>query len=320
MIKVQYDLAIVGGGPIGCYGAANVQKTNDVILFEEHKRQPIHCSGIISVSGLSKLGIKPKSSLIHKVRGAKIYSPSSVELIIEDKKPRAYILERSAFDQELLNQALDRGVDVRFERIQNIKDTFLTGTKNSYEAEKTVLATGVDYALQKKLGFKSPKKFLIGAQYDLKLECDSDFVELHLNNPDFFNWIIPTGDLCRVGLATKDNPTPHLEAFVKSLRKEGRLRSDKIKNKTYGVIPIHDPALATSKGNQVLVGDAAGQLKATTGGGVVMGCLASRHLSNPDYENAWRADIGGELKKHLFIRRFLNRLTPKGKDKLVELL
>ncbi len=317
---MHYEYAVVGGGPVGAYAAKILATNHDVALYEEHRprRQPVHCAGIISMSGLKRLGIAPRDSLLHTVRGAKLYSPGGVEAVIESTSPKAYVVDRQRFDEELLAAAADTGAVVLTERAATITDTAVTGSNTTTRADTIVLATGVDYGLQRRLQLPRPRSHLVGAQYSLAVDADPDFVELHFVVDDFFAWIIPTGDgRCRVGIATKGNPASHLDRFISRLTRQGRVASSRKSDPVYGVIPRHDPALATHHGIFRLVGDAAGHVKATTGGGIVMGCLAARHLDQHRYDAAWRADIGRELATHLRIHRFLSGLSPAGKDALL---
>jgi len=179
-----------------------------------------------------------------------------------------------------------------------------------------VLATGTDYALHKQLKIDSPTEFLMGGQYEMKVECDPDFVELYFTVPDFFAWVIPLGDRARVGLCVKCNPRPHLDSFVGKLKSRGRLKSDRRLSESFGVIPIHRPSMRTQYERVVTVGDAAGQVKASSGGGIVFGCISAEYSCGRDYERQWRRRIGLELKLHLMIHRMLSRLSDKGKDRL----
>ncbi|MBU4406486.1 MAG: hypothetical protein KKB24_02760, partial [Candidatus Altiarchaeota archaeon] len=188
------------------------------------------------------------------------------------------------------------------------------------KADKIVLATGTNYQLHRKLNLGMPGKFLFGAQYDLKLDCDPDFVELHFNVPGFFSWIIPAGDYCRVGLCARENPTTWLDKFVKELRQEGRINNSKILKKNYGTIPLYSPRIKTDYDKIITLGDSAGHVKATTGGGVVMGGLAARHACKKDYEKLWRAEIGRELRLHLLVRNFLDKLSSKNTDRLFSMV
>jgi flavin-dependent dehydrogenase len=62
--------------------------------------------------------------------------------------------------------------------------------------------------------------------------------------------------------------------------------------------------------NILLVGDAAGQVKSTTGGGVIFGgncaALAGKYVTKPErYEEEWRAKYGADLTIHKFLHDYL---------------
>lgn len=306
-------ISVIGAGPSGSISAISCSNSDEVRIFEEHREQPVQCAGLISKSGIERLGIPVGKIAKNRVRGARIFSPSGNLLEIDGKETRAYVFDRSEFDEELLNIALDRGVEFVNKRIDKISEI-------KTNSEKIIIATGTDYNLHRELGLDIPEKFLICAQYEMKLESDPDFVELHFNVPGFFSWIIPLGDSARIGLCARENPVSYLEGFVKKLKEEGRILNSKILNKNFGVIPVYNPGMKTEYVKLITVGDAAGQVKATTGGGVVMGGIAARFSCEEDYERRWRNEIGRELYIHLLIRRFLDRLSDRSLDSLFSLL
>ncbi|MBU4202265.1 MAG: hypothetical protein KKB85_03860, partial [Candidatus Altiarchaeota archaeon] len=116
------------------------------------------------------------------------------------------------------------------------------------------------------------------------------------------------------------NPTTWLDKFVKELRQEGRINNSKILKKNYGTIPLYSPRIKTDYDKIITLGDSAGHVKATTGGGVVMGGLAARHACKKDYEKLWRAEIGRELRLHLLVRNFLDKLSSKNTDRLFSMV
>ncbi len=319
---MKYDFAVIGGGPAGCIAARHAVKHGSVVLFEEHKKQPVQCAGLISRSGLEKLGIKPED-VLNEVNGAFLYSPTGTRVEIRAKNPKAYVLDRSEFDKQLLNEATDAGVIFinDFAEIDNNKK--IIKTKNSgreYEAGRVILATGTNYNIHRTLNLDLPKKFWVGAQYELGVECDPEMVELHFVVPNFFAWVIPVDGYARVGICAFSNPTPLLDNFIKKLKKEGRIKNQKILARSFGTIPVYNPSIRTQYGNLVTVGDAAGQVKATTGGGVVMGGLAARFACEENYEKLWRSEIGRELYLHLLIRKFLDGISEKTTDKLFKII
>jgi len=308
------DVLVIGAGPTGCIAARKLTENHKVKIFQEKAEKRVRCAGLVSKSGIERLSIKLRKIIIkNQVRGALLYPPSGDVIEIDGRTTKAYVIDRIEFDQFLLNSVIDKGVNLIEKRITD-KDI-----KNS-KADRIIIATGTNYNLQRKLNLQFPREFIIGAQYGMKIECDPNLVELHFNVPDFFSWVIPVGDYARIGLCVKGNPMPHLNNFVKRLRKEGRIKSDRILNRNFGIIPIYSPRLKTDYGKIVLVGDAAGQVKASTGGGIVTGGIAARFSGEMDYEVKWRKEIGRELYLHLIIHRFLSTLSEKNLSRLFSLV
>jgi len=303
--------AIIIGGVIGAYGAKFLTKKYDVVVIEEHKfeDQPVHCAGLISKTGFERININPEKFVLNKIRGAKFFSKNK-NFEIRTNETKAYVIDRKKFDNYLLNSAIDSGVSFINEKVVDIKieKTWNVKTKEkNFNTKNLVLATGTNYKFHRKLGIHIPK-FLTALQYEIPVECENDIVELHLTD-DFFAWIIPVDDYARIGIASYKNVKEKFEKFVKNLKKERKI--GEVLSKQSGLIPIYNKNFKTvykfNDLNLRLVGDAAAQVKATTGGGVVMGCLAAKHLIDENYEKGWRNEIGKELYLHLIIRKFLNK-------------
>jgi len=112
-----------------------------------------------------------------------------------------------------------------------------------------------------------------------------------------------------VGLATTDHPS--LSEAKKSLLGNAAVRrtlaNAEKKTEFNALIPLRARA-QTVKGNTLLVGDAAGQVKATTGGGIVFGAKCGRVLAEcvargepSAYEREWRREASA-LKWHARLR------------------
>jgi digeranylgeranylglycerophospholipid reductase len=316
---MKYDAAVIGAGPVGSIAAEKGVKSLEVALIGGGVRR-VQCAGLVSKSGLERLGINDNSFVLNRIRGARFYSPSGALFEVDGGRTMAYAVDRILFDEHLLEQALDAGVRYIEDRVVDANNAVKLNSGREIHAERIVLATGTDYTLHGKLNLDKPREFLIGMQYELGVEADDDFVELYFTIPDFFAWIIPLGDRARVGLCTKSNPRPHMEAFLKRLRREGRVKSDRILTENYGIIPVYNPSLRTQYDGVVMVGDAAGQVKASTGGGIVLGGVSAGFAFDLDYERVWRRVVGRELLMHLYIHRFLSGLSPRNIDRLFGML
>jgi len=280
----------------------------------------VQCAGLISESGLDAIGVKPRDCVLNRVRGARIHSPGGMKIEVDAGRHIACAVDRLLFDRHMQEMAIDAGAKYVDDWVTSVGGSVKLKRGGSLKADRIVLATGTDYGILRGLGMDRPREFLIGGQYEMEVDCDEDFVELYFTVPDFFAWVIPLGDRARVGLCVKTNPRPYLDSFVKRLEREGRIRSGRVLSETFGVIPIHDPRTRTERGNIVSLGDAAGQVKATTGGGIVFGALAAKYACEPGYNSAWRRSLGFDLRLHLMVHRMLCRLSDRGKDRLFRIV
>jgi flavin-dependent dehydrogenase len=128
-----------------------------------------------------------------------------------------------------------------------------------------------------------------------------------------------------VGLLTHHNPGQNPGELITALHKKGKIILDSPKI-NYGGIPLK-PLRRTYGDRILLVGDAAGQVKPTTGGGLYFGlicadiaaeslhnALISGNLSSASlsiYEKKWRRKLGHELRTEYFIRRCFEHMSDK---------
>lgn len=178
-----------------------------------------------------------------------------------------------------------------------------------------------------------------GVQAELDwADVDRELVEVYIGRkyaPGFFAWIIPKRDgTVKVGLASKTGYVKKFfERFIQSHPiASKKLRRSRIEEISYHQIPLGGAIPKTCLKNLLIVGDAASQVKPTTGGGIVFGLLCSKiagevageALSRNDlsegflkrYESLWRREIGLELAAMKKIRAFLNHIPEERIDKI----
>jgi flavin-dependent dehydrogenase len=171
-------------------------------------------------------------------------------------------------------------------------------------------------------------------------DVDVDYVEVYYCQkyaPGFFGWIIPRRDgSAKVGLAAglRANVQVCFDRFVK----KHPIVSSKLKNAKFVTKPRYHPIPVSGGKNRTYadgflsVGDAASQVKPTTGGGIVFGLAcgrlagdtASRAAQLEDasaykmksYEDAWRRMIGFDLNAMASLRRLLYRLPDQSFDRI----
>lgn len=306
---------IIGGGPAGLNTAYNLAKQGcNVKVFEEHPKigLPFQCTGIVT-SELEKLVPLDKSFLLNKI--------SSAEVVINDKilhfnlsKPNL-VLDRPRFDQYLAERAEDAGAEI-FVSHKYISNTNTACSIKNLKTKKIftipftnlVGADGPNSPVAWYNHLKTKNSFWIGIQARAYLPNN--------NIVKFFPtiattaWVVPENkDIVRIGLfGLGSNLNKTFQSFLKSQNIE------KVINQQVGLIPKFNPKQLIQKNNVFLVGDAASQVKATTGGGIVQGLIASNHLANSImqkrlYQKACRP-LNKELWLHLQLRNMMDSFQP----------
>lgn len=331
------EVAIVGAGPAGLLAASQISRLGyNVTVYEEHKTigEPNHCSGMISSEGFKHLGINPSKRFVqNKINGGRVYCPNGDFVLYKQKKIRAYVVNRASLDKYFAEQALDLGVEIKLgTKIRELlrKNKSINGLKTSNDEIITNIVINGEGAKRSLLNnaklIDNHKRLLTGFNVELsKITIDSELVEVWLNEKlakGLFGWVIPLDKLqARVGLATSRNDGYEcLRRFIKQ-----RFKLIQISGVRTGLVSTGGPLKRTAWPGMMVVGDAAGHAKPTTGGGVVIGGLcakiagetAVKALESEDnsmkvlevYEKKWRKLYQEELLAMLALRKLLNSLS-----------
>lgn len=371
----MHDVIVIGAGPIGSYTAYLLADQGfEVALLEEDEAvgRDVLCTGVIGKEAFSRFDL-PRDSIIIAVRSFSFVSPSGQRLQYFHPDDLAYVVDRKRFDEGIFEMAKKRGVDVRLGvkitsvkgegedlRIQGVKglsDKFRKmdgrmsgrglrgmGVEEEYRAKAVAVATGVDYRLQRSLRMGSPPGFLLGAQTEVEMDGTDSSIEIHTGQevaPGSFGWVVPLGEgRSRVGVLTRFRARFYLERLIQRLaslhpklnHQIGGINLANIREK-----PIAYGPVARSVADRVLaVGEAAGQVKTTTGGGIFYGLicselavdtlskalrkgdLSSKGLSK--YEERWRNRLALELEAGFWIRQLAERMDDKQLDRCFSLV
>ncbi|MCK5304179.1 MAG: NAD(P)/FAD-dependent oxidoreductase, partial [Candidatus Heimdallarchaeota archaeon] len=347
--------------PAGLLSAISASKKGVRVTLLESKNvigRHEHCAGLLSIDGLKSLNLLnlPSNVIQNKdIRGSKIFSPKGELIVVQKNEPTAWVVDRAGFDSHLSSQAIELGVNIRTSsRVLTIKRTnnhlkYILGKKSTTQKTKSkmaILAEGRFPALNEKFNLPSPSRndIVYASQFIMSgvKDIEREFVEIYQSNslvPGFFGWVIPIDEnRAKVGLGVTNPPASKmLENLInKHPILKQKLSSAKIEKRMSGAIPIGSYIKKTYADNVLVVGDAAGQTKPTTGGGVIFGGLAaiiagdvsSQAIKNEDfsskflseYEKRWKKEFRKNLDVMKLVRNYLNSLEDEHVEKLFNLL
>ncbi|MCT8338173.1 NAD(P)/FAD-dependent oxidoreductase [Methanoculleus sp. Afa-1] len=327
----------MGAGPAGSAAARACAKEGlTTLCIEEHGTigYPVQCAGLLSASAFAECGVS-RRSVQNEVSGARMVSDLGGELLFDARTTKAYVVDRCLLDREMAERAADAGAEFRLKTsAAGISGTSLLtrGIRGREEIPFRLLiaADGPRSSIARMLGFRRPETYLAGVQAEIPYEMNPRHVELHPNAaPGFFGWVIPVSPTrARVGLCAQEHANDHFNRFIARYGKNSL-------HLVSGVIPLG--VMPQTYGRRALiVGDAAGFAKPTSGGGIYTGIRSAKHAaavaaaccaraefddgSLRDYERRWKEDFGKELDIGMKAFRMRQKMTPEDIDRLCRAL
>ena len=328
----EYDAVIAGGSISGLMAAREIAKKGHSVLVLEEGFEigtPDHCGGLVSTSALSELGIEPTQKTFDStIDSALIYGPSGNHIEINSKKQKVIVINRRELDKQVARQAEQSGAEIR------VKTGFKEKTKLGVKTTDGEIGCKilVDCRGVNSLINNDRDGVLLSAQYEVYADWIKDgMVEVYFDNvkyPGFFAWIIPSGNgTGKVGIAGREiNVSNLMEKFLSSKGNHSTIR------KIFAPIWIKGPIKNFVTGNTVIAGDAAGQSKPTTAGGIYscgMGGIFAgnaiiKYLESDDkehlkqYQKDWHDKFGKEFEKQRLARKILERIDNKTIDSIFD--
>ena len=344
----MHDVIIVGGGPVGCYTASLLaEKGLDVLVLEMNSSigHEVVCTGIIGVEAFDRFHL-PRGSVVNRIQDVTFISPRGIRFFYRGDAPKAFMVDRRKFDNDMTGLALSYGAKVRcssFARDLRIrKDAVIVEVESpeggsDLQAKMAVVACGFNSKLTKRLGLEKPKKCLQGAEAELDVDGVRE-VEIYVGReiaPGSFAWVAPMNSgKARIGMITSENAASFLRTFLNNPMIRDRIKghSPEINE---AVIPIR-PIKKSFAERVLVVGEAAGQVKSTTGGGIYYGLigatLAAQTIEEAflqgrfdesilkRYERRWRDELGQELEIGYRFRQIFSHIKDKQIDRLFEII
>ena len=329
---MYYDVVVGGGSVAGLLSAREIaSKGFSVLVIEEDYEigTPEHCGGLVSIAGLEELGIIPfRKTFDHMMESAEIKSPDGKSFTINSKKQKVVEISRRELDKQIAFQAQKNGAEIKVRTsFQEITDSGIRTNEESIDCKIFVDARGVSSLIHKdRTGILSSAQYEIYADWIKKGKVEVIFDQEKY--PGFFAWVIPSNEgKGKVGVAGKGiNVSDTLNEILKEKGKYSTIR------KIFAPIWIKGPIEKFVDGKTVIVGDAAGQAKPTTAGGIFTsgmgGVFAGQAISKflktneishlQEYQKRWTERFGKEFDKQLLARKILERLDNQTINKLFE--
>tara|TARA_Y100000310_G_scaffold342898_1_gene448134 strand:+ start:1700 stop:2791 length:1092 start_codon:yes stop_codon:yes gene_type:complete len=323
------NIAIIGAGPVGSHAARLLcEKGHSVSLLEQHATvgSPIQCTGLLT-STFDEFNIPMSRFLVNRTKNIVVKTPSR---FVHFSNQNEYVVCRRKFDIYMVNRAVDAGASLflnhHFVKRNGSKSILVKdkteGKVKEIHFDAIIGADGPLSKTAKEFGLYSDRTFYHGVQATVRGDFDKDtFVAQFGNNiaPGLFAWVVPEDDsTARVGLGTLQASANSY--FNKFLEVNGW--TDKIAIQS-GLVPLYNPNQVVAGDSCYLLGDAAGQVKATTLGGIIPGMKSAEVLAASIDAGTYVKDLRSvrfQLWLHLRLRRMFDAFSDKDWDYLVHLM
>lgn len=348
--KASYDVIVVGAGPAGSTAAIYAARNGASVLLLDKKKEigsPIQCAGFIpdasEIQALlpdaelpDSLKTYPDSCILQRINTQRIFPP---DCSLKEFAVKGAVLDRRRYDQFLTEQAAKAGSELMIKtRVTRIEGTTVETSgisgKHKIKAKAIIGADGPNSLVAKSKGltFKPGKKETsVALEYQVRnVDIDPDALEMYFGNdfvPGGYAWIFPEGENranvgvgIRRGMAEKGTSVKeYLNRFIQN----HPLASQKLKNRIVmnviaGILPVNGAPERTATSDSLVVGDAAGQIIATNGGGIPPAMIAGKVAGETaaefvagrcrleEYDRLWRAQVGNAIETSVQARQLMD--------------
>ena len=342
------DVAIIGGGPGGMSAARRLAADGwSVTVIEEHDRvgTPVHCTGVLAEDVIASMDL-PAEAVLNPLSTVRFVAPAGHSFDYTTATTEAVVIDREVFDVAMSRRAeaagavIMRGVRVTAIDPDDAGVTITLSTDAPMRARAVILACGANYGFQKRLGLGMPSTFLPSAQMELPADRPGD-VEIHFGSeiaPKGFAWAVPVrrthGTFARIGVMADGDAGACFSKMLSRVQQRWEVSVPDTLAPRRRMLPLSS-VKRTYTDRVLAVGDAAGLVKPTTGGGiyysVVSGEIAAEVLGSRlavndlsaaamrEYEERWRTRFQSEFTAQLALRFVAQRMRDSDIDALFTL-
>jgi digeranylgeranylglycerophospholipid reductase len=315
---------VVGAGPAGSTAARYAARRGlDVLILDRRKvvGVPVQCGEYVAadqevraifptVTGLDDLMTAPNRVRERDTDVLRLWSPAGRHW---DVPFEGFTVRRDLMDQGIADEAVAEGAELRTQTTcLKVKGNEVVTDRGTFAAKVIVGADGPGSRVATSVGLPHP---VTGPAMSCNVEGDfTSVTDLWFGTlaPGGYAWVIPKDGEANVGLGAWQHFDGNLSRLFEAfLRRQGF----PVRKGTGGHVPVLGPIERTVRGPVILVGDAAGHVMATNGGGInvsmicgrIAGLAAADHVQGgvplEAYERRWRSAVAAPLARGARIKR-----------------
>lgn len=316
---MEVDVLVIGGGPAGSTTARFCAANGLDVLVVDRRREighPVQCGELLphveemytilpKSERLEELLSIPREYIMGRSERIEIVSPSGRIYGLDFK---SFTLDRRSFDKYLVELAVKAGARLETNAsFLGLRQGVAVTSMGEIRAKVIVGADGPGSRVARATGM-GRNSMLFPA---ITCQADADFepvVRMYFGSvaPGGYAWVIPKETGANVGLGL--NPRIATRRPKELLMEFLRFIGSECREMSMGLVPASGPVKTTVRGNVLLVGDSAGHVMATNGGGIPTAMIAGRiagntiaeHLAGTvslsEYESRWQAVMGKPLR------------------------
>ncbi|WP_254767212.1 geranylgeranyl reductase family protein [Salinilacihabitans rarus] len=326
------DVVVVGAGTAGCYAAATVAREGyDVVVLErktEEEAGHIACGDALKGADAFPDAI-PKSQIEPAFTNTDVdhgrFEIPQEDTVLEIPVPgELAVIDRWEYGRRIIEGAGAAGAEFHYDtvvqdvlqgdggRVTGVRAT-RNGEPREYEADLVVDAAGSLSLLQDKVDFSSST---FDTNVDYSQFCSAYREIVHVEEPvDWHDalvfkpteraagylWYFPRTETeinAGLGFQMTEEPMKLVEDLKRDLREREEFRGARVEDKLGAALPTRRPYDSAVHPGFVAVGDAAGHVNPTTGGGIAGAAYAGKYAAeqavealetgDPSEETLWR--------------------------------